>query len=110
MTRAQANRRLRKAFNSLNKLYFKKSLKPPRFLEYGELSRSIDGLQMFLEDGSSHIEINKNMIGKERHVLLTLLHEMVHQKNGPNYKPEHGMLFDAEIHRLYMAGAYDGLL
>lgn len=110
MTRAAHNRRLRRAFNSLNKLYFNGDLRPPAILEYARLMPKALGEQKFLNDGSSQILIDECLIPMERSTTLTLLHEMIHQKNGPDYKPEHGMLFDAETHRLYMMGAYNGLL
>ena len=45
-----------------------------------------------------------------------LLHEMAHVKlegtyfGHPSKNPGHGMIYQAEIFRLFMAGAYDGLL
>jgi hypothetical protein len=48
--------------------------------------------------------------------LILLLHEMAHVKlegtyfGHPSKNPGHGMIFQAEIFRLIMAGAYDGLL
>jgi len=47
---------------------------------------------------------------------LLLLHEMAHAAlestyvGHPTHNPGHGMIYQAELFRLFMAGAYDGLL
>lgn len=47
---------------------------------------------------------------------LLLLHEMAHAVlegtyvGHPTHNPGHGMIYQAELFRLFMAGAYDGLL
>lgn len=107
MTRAAANKRLSKAFDKFNKLYFAGALQKPTLLRYTKLRKGIAGEQCFLTDS---IELDDSLIPLERTSGITLLHEMCHLSNGRDYLPEHGGRFDAEIHRIYMMGAYEGLL
>lgn len=44
----------------------------------------------------------------EKHCLITLLHECAHLNLG--IKTNHGKKFDTEIKRLFLAGAFNGLI
>jgi hypothetical protein len=47
---------------------------------------------------------------------ILLIHEMAHAVlegiyfGHPSHNPGHGMIYQAELYRLFLAGAYDGLL
>jgi hypothetical protein len=59
------------------------------------------------------IKIDEGLREHENLVVICLIHEMAHAyidvKNGNGFD-DHGMIFQAELYRLFMAGAYDGLL
>lgn len=108
--KTKANKRLRKVFRTLNKLYFDGRLKEPSVLEYKRMKPDCIGMQSFRPDGTSEIYIDDSIRWSERTVTITLLHEMVHLDNGLDCIPHHGMLFYARIHKLFQQGAYDELL
>lgn len=109
MTRAKANYRLRKSFDDNNELFFNNQLERPTILEYRRL-RDAAGETTYLDDGMTSLVIHEDLIKFERLTEIVLLHEMAHIANGRNYKPDHGLLHDAELHRLYLSGAYADLL
>ena len=62
------------------------------------------------------IWIDKTYNRSENMCSILLLHEMAHAAlegtyvGHPTKNPGHGMIYQAEIYRLFMAGGYDGLL
>lgn len=61
--------------------------------------------------GSQTITVNEAFRGFTNTAIETLLHEMIHVKLvAQGYRGDHGMRFQAEIVRLFEAGAYEGLL
>lgn len=64
----------------------------------------------------NQIWIDKLYARSESVAAVLLLHEMAHAAlestyiGHPNSNPGHGMIYQAELYRLFMAGAYDGLL
>lgn len=109
MNRARANRRLRKAFDSFNKLYFNGRLTVGEVC-YEKVGTQNAGDTLFFPGGDTRIRISEGLMEFEVQSSVVLLHEMAHLANGEAYVPHHGQLHAAELHRLYMSGAYEGLL
>ena len=66
--------------------------------------------------GDGEIWIDVIYARSESVALQFLLHEMAHVKlegtyyGHPTKNPGHGMIYQAELYRLFHAGAYDGIL
>ena len=66
--------------------------------------------------GDGEIWIDVIYARSESVALQLLLHEMAHVKlegtyyGHPTKNPGHGMIYQAELYRLFHAGAYDGIL
>lgn len=62
------------------------------------------------------IWLDKRYARSESYMCILLLHEMAHAALEATYighpciNPGHGMIFQAELYRLFHAGAYDGML
>ena len=65
---------------------------------------------------TNEILIDRIYARSESIACILLLHEMAHAAlestyvGHPTNNPGHGMIYQAELYRLFMAGAYDGLL
>ena len=95
-------------YSHFNKVYFGNKLPTPMVLYFG--GTKADGDMQFMESGTVRIRIHEDL---KRHLdmaAIALLHEMIHVHLGYDYKGEHGMRFESEKVRLFMAGAYDKVL
>ncbi len=107
------NRSLKKSFDLYNNLYFDDKLPSTTIVVFGKTTHNADGNYRTKEN---KIVIHPDL--KEHDVLcsICLLHEMghcklVHYVGGTmSDDPNHGMIYQAELYRLFMLGAYDGLL
>jgi hypothetical protein len=108
------DRKLKKLFDSLNQNYFDDKIPPSTQVVFGKTTKNADGNYRPIEN---KIVIHSSL--KKHDILTTIcvLHEMAHAKLnavyvGGNYSddPHHGMIYQAELVRLFNAGAYDGLL
>jgi hypothetical protein len=100
------NRNLIRWFRYYNKTFFGGRLKEPEVIQY-KLLEKYDGI---LEWEPLSLYIDSGLRRYEKVTKITILHEMAHLENGEDYVPEHGMRWNATMDRLYMAGAYEGLL
>ena len=106
--------KLQKAFEGLNSHYFDGKVPISTKVVFGEPTRNADA---HYDKKRNEIVINKVIRDHDTLVLICLLHEMIHAKLESTYvgsassdDPFHGMIYQAEIVRLFNAGAYDGLL
>ncbi len=108
---AVTNKELRSEYRRLNERFFGGSLPEDTTVRFGDLEDED-------EDGycaEDEIVIDKDLRKHGDLASIILLHEMTHLSLGPSYRgypsdDGHGMRFQAEIVRLFEAGAYDGLL
>jgi hypothetical protein len=109
------DRGLRKYFRVYNESYFDNKLLSSTIVEFGKTVKNSDGNYRSKEN---RIVINQDIMEHDVLVCICLLHEMAHAKlyltaycgGANNDDPHHGMLYQAELVRLFNAGAYDGLL
>jgi hypothetical protein len=105
---------LKKSFDLYNDWYFDNRIPANTVVEFGKTARDSDGTFKF---ATGKITINEKLKGRNNLVLICLLHEMAHARLQHTYiggtlgdDPHHGMIYQAELVRLFNAGAYDGLL
>lgn len=108
----RANRWLRRMFRNYNATYFDDRLEEPKVVTFGPMEgkeKNASGWSHKPPQAEAEIRIDENLIEYRRAVEIILIHEMAHLATWGYHSP-HGMLFQAELHRLYMMGAYEGLL
>jgi SprT-like family protein len=105
------DKQLQKEFDELNE----------RFFDYRLTAIKIGFKKMIKTDGAfncidKEIKINDGLRNFPVLTSIVLLHEMAHAdldlRGYKGYQSDggHGMVYQAELDRLYKAGAYDGLL
>jgi hypothetical protein len=101
-------------FNSYNLQFFQGKIPPttPVFFVKNLKMRRIkcDGVYSSL---TGSIKIHESLREHENLVVICLIHEMAHAYlDGKDCRgfDDHGMMYQAELVRLFNAGAYDGLL
>ncbi len=106
--------RLRKFFTTYNDMYFDNKVPQNTQVTFGKTTRGSDG-NFLRKEGK--IVIDVSIYDHDSLALICLLHEMIHAKLESTYVGGassedgiHGMIYQAEIVRLFHAGAYDGLL
>jgi hypothetical protein len=104
---------LQKSFDVYNKRYHNNEI-PPTKVIFGKTTRGADGNYI---PARALIVIDEDLKGHEALCMICLHHEMAHAKLEATYRggtttedPHHGMIYQAELVRLFHAGAYDGLL
>lgn len=108
------NRQLKNRFLAYNIKYFDGKLLNSTVVVFGKTRLNADGNYDFNEN---KVTISQALQDHDALALICLLHEMAHAKLRPTYvgevgskDPDHGMIYQAELVRLFHAGAYDGLL
>lgn len=96
-------------YDKINKAYFGGDLPFPMVLKFKKMP-DYEGHTQFMTSGSVRIWIHEDLKRHLDSAEVVLLHEMIHVALGFDYKGEHGMRFEAEKVRLFMAGAYDKIL
>jgi hypothetical protein len=102
------NKALWSMYDRLNKTYFGGNLPFPMVLKFVKMKQ--DGHTIYMTSGAVHVFVHKDLKGHLDEAEIVLLHEMIHVFLGFDYKGSHGMRFEAEKVRLFMAGAYDKIL
>jgi len=108
------NKWLSKEFHNLNKMFFDSKIIGVT-VKFGNLSPT-GASGVWRRHSRTIVICNKaRATADESYVAIVLLHEMAHAYLDNDYKgyPKdggHGSRFQAEMWRLIMAGAYDGLL
>lgn len=92
----------------INKAYFGDQLQVPFELKFKKMKH--DGHTLFMTSGVVKVYIHEDFDGHFDVAEMILLHEMIHVHLGWEYRGSHGMRFEAEKVRLFMAGAYDKIL
>ena len=95
-------------YNHFNKTCFGNKLLLPRVLKFAKQDE--DGLTSWRFTGEVEITIHEDLRNHLDLAAVVLLHEMAHVSMGYDYSGDHGMRFEAEMVRLFMAGAYDKIL
>ena len=109
------DRRLKNWFRAYNRAYFENSLPDPKILRYTEL-KDAAGVTHYEEGGINRVPqeilIHSALRYFPRISQTILLHEMAHVSINcvGGCHVFHGMRWQAEILRLFMAGAYEELL
>lgn len=108
---------LQQRMDIYNREYFNSAIPSDIKTRFGKTDKHHDAHYNFKR---REIMIAKELNGHDTAVLIALLHEMAHaalEKHGyvgtahePSQVSLHGMLFQAEIVRLFNTGAYDSLL
>lgn len=102
---------LRRRFRFYNKKFFDNSIEEPEIIVFIPLLKEkCDGYTRWLSQHPTRLEIDDSLRNHPCLTNIVILHEMAHLKLGPSYLEDHGMLYGAEIVRLFNAGAYEGLL
>jgi hypothetical protein len=105
----KTNNDLRRMFRLLNKTWFKNRLEEPDVICYGNPSGD-SGRTIWTEQAPTQIIFSKGLKPFPRLRAIVMLHEMAHLAVGNECLSMHGIRHCAELHRLYMAGAYDLLI
>jgi hypothetical protein len=103
------NSALQSFYSELNKIYWNDQLPHPMVLRFKKMS-SKEGHTIFMTSGTVKVYVHEAFKSHLDSAQIILLHEMIHVGLGFEYKGDHGMRFEAEKVRLFMAGAYDKLL
>lgn len=103
------NGALRIIYNHFNKEYFGGKLIVPEKLQFVP-NLSDDGHTSYRSSGTVWVSIHNDLRKHLDMASIVLLHEMVHVFLGYDYQGQHGMRFQSEIHRLFLAGAYDKVI
>lgn len=112
---------LRKGFTYLNNRFFNDEIPPSIKLGFMpncgfESNGKWENVDAFYSEDDHTIMIDSHISYSSSNVSIALLHEMahayLHTKGYRGYSKDHGhgMMYQAEIARLFNAGAYDGLL
>lgn len=113
--KVMTDRELELAFLFFNIHFFDAKLQKPNVIKFGRFTKhediERDGVLQENEKGAQII-IAEDLKYFGNMAILALIHEMAHLKlrTSMTLPGGHGMIFDAEIVRLFNAGAYEGLL
>ena len=103
------NKDLQREYRRLNERFFGGQLPMDATVKFSDMDRSDLGLC-----SGETIEISNAIKNIDNFVYVVLLHEMAHlslpEYAGYPSEGGHGMRFQAELVRLFNAGAYDNLL
>jgi hypothetical protein len=107
-------------FDSLRETFFDNRIAPGvevRFVPSKQLKvDKKNGSDAVWNPGTREIHIDEMYARSEPMTAILLIHEMAHAALEPTYVGQssgegaHGMIYQAELVRLFNAGAYDGLL
>ena len=108
-------------FEGFNEIFFNSRIAPGVKVMFVPSRQLKKANRKYLADASwkpstREIHIDKMYARSEPMTCILLLHEMAHAVlestyiGHPDDDPGHGMIYQVELHRLFMAGAYDGLL
>jgi hypothetical protein len=106
--------KLRWYFHNYNMQFFQGKLPPstPVFF-VKNLKRCRTKCDGLYSSDTGAIKIEETLQDHESLAVICLIHEMAHAYvyiNGCNAFDDHGMIYQAELYRLFHAGAYDSLL
>lgn len=119
--RKRANRLLANMAENFNHHFFGSRLSPGLMVQFSS-QKVLRNRQAFFDPVTNAIHIHEALADFHGLAALTLLHELIHADLQESYRGQitnfceseqdsyHGMIFQAEIVRLFKAGAYDGLL
>jgi hypothetical protein len=104
----RGNKALWVMYDNINKKYFGNELPVPLDLKFKKMP--YDGDTRYMTSGGVKVYVHVDFKSHLGSAEMVLLHEIIHVKLGFDYKGDHGMRFEAEKVRLFMAGAYDKIL
>ena len=106
---------LQRKFDDFNEAYFYGRISKEYKVVFGNTKKEDNNGTCDTNARVITLDQDLQKIGCQRHIMTDLLHEMVHAYLGDDYIGHekdrfHGMRFKAELWRLIMIGAFDGLL
>jgi hypothetical protein len=110
VAKPKGNKQLWIFYSYFNKTFWDGKMPVPMVLVFDKIKEGDDAQMQFMDSGSVRIRINRDYRNHPDMAAIALLHEMIHVSMGPDYHGDHGTRFQAEKHRLFMAGAYDQIL
>lgn len=111
------NKRLREIFREYNQAFFKSAIAEPTDISFKDIPRKADcdarsGCLGRKHDNRTFIHVSADYRKHPCTACAALIHEMIHLHLGwqASVEADHGLLFGAEVVRLFKIGAYEGLL
>ena len=106
--------KLRQYFNNYNTQFFQDKLPSTTPLFFVKnLKRGRERCDAMYSSTTGSIKIDESLRDHENLAVICLVHEMAHAYlyiKGCSEFDDHGMIYQAELVRLFNAGCYDGLL